>query len=369
MRDAGARGELQDAALSAVGIGKVFAGKAVLEGIELDLPQGEVLALLGPSGCGKTTFLRIVAGLMAPDQGTLSLLGRVVARGGGTALPPEARGLGMVFQDYALWPHLSVVDNVAFPLRMRGLSRTARRERALAALRRVALDHLADRAPGTLSGGQQQRVALARAVVAEPPIVLFDEPLSNLDRELRESLALDIARLMREFGLTGVYVTHDQNEAFTVADRVAVMQAGRIAQVATPETLFRDPASLDVARFLNIGAILRGRVENRHFVCPELGEPVRLAAGAFATGAGSLLIPRSAVGIVPPETTPLRARVAECRFQGDRYMLQRDLGGAAARVPCSSDRPAPPGETVGLALAVERLRFFPDDPRTERGET
>jgi iron(III) transport system ATP-binding protein len=361
MRDTGAQGELA-AALTAVGIGKVFDGKVVLEGIDVVLPQGEVLALLGPSGCGKTTFLRIVAGLMAPDGGQLSIGGRLVAAGGGPVLPPEARDLGMVFQDYALWPHLSVVDNVAFPLRMRGLGRRARRDRAMSALARVSLAHLADRSPGTLSGGQQQRVALARAVVAEPPIVLFDEPLSNLDRELRESLALEIARLMRELGLTGIYVTHDQNEAFAVADRVAVMQAGRIAQIAPPEALFAEPASLDVARFLNIGAIIPGHARDSDFHAPGLGRPIQIGRRPGFVGPGHLLVPRHALGITAPEDAALRAEVADCRFQGDRYLLQLDFGGKSAPIPCAATRPARRGEAVGISLDAERLRFFPDAP-------
>jgi iron(III) transport system ATP-binding protein len=357
MRDAGVQEDLETA-LSADRIGKVFEGKSVLEDVDLALPQGEILALLGPSGCGKTTFLRIVAGLTRPDAGRLAIGGRLVAAPGGVFLPPEARNIGMVFQDYALWPHLSVIDNVAFPLRMRGMNRRARRARAMAALARVSLDHLAERAPGTLSGGQQQRVALARAVVAEPPLVLFDEPLSNLDRALRESLALEIARLMREIGLSGIYVTHDQNEAFAVADRVAVMQGGRIAQIATPEALFADPASLAVARFLDIGAIVEGEAAGGWFRARNGAAVIPLPVPA--SGPGRLLVPRRAIGLAAAEDGLLRARIHECRFQGDRYLLQLDLGGGAGLLPCLADRPMPRGDLVGLALATERLRFFPE---------
>ncbi len=352
-----------DVALEAVGIGRSFDGKAVLEGVDLTLAAGDVVALLGPSGCGKTTFLRIVAGLLPPSAGRIAIGGRIVAEGAEAAAPPEARGLGMVFQDYALWPHLSVIDNVAFPLRMRGMPRAARRARAQAALEQVALGHLAARWPGTLSGGQQQRVALARAVVAEPPLVLFDEPLSNLDRELRESLAVEIGALLRRLGLSAIYVTHDQAEAFTIADRVAVMLDGRLAQIDAPEALFARPATVEVARFLNIGAVLAGRVEGARFRLP--GGDIALPAGALpaaaASGPAHLLVPRTAVRPADPGGAELRARVIRCQFQGDRYLLHLALGAGddSAHLVCPADRPARPGEAIGLALNRDRLCLWP----------
>lgn len=344
-------------AITAEGLTKSFAGKAVLDGISLDLAPGEVIALLGPSGCGKTTLLRIAAGLLAPCTGRLHVNGRLVADGSSHVAPPEARGLGMVFQDYALWPHLSVVDNVAFPLRMRGMSRSDRHRRALSALARVGLDHMAGRAPGTLSGGQQQRVALARAVVAEPPLVLFDEPLSNLDRELRESLAVEIGALLRELGLSALYVTHDQAEAFTIADRVAVMHGGRIVQLDQPEGLYSNPATLAVARFLNVGAILDGTVADGRFR-GAMGS-FDVAAPRAAPGAAHLLVPRAALAPASPERGALTAKVEHCRFQGDRYLMSLALEGEATRLTCTADQPARPGSTVGLNLDHDRLRVFP----------
>jgi iron(III) transport system ATP-binding protein len=347
-----------DAAVSMQGIGRSFDGKVVLWDIDLRLAVGEVIALLGPSGCGKTTLLRIVAGLLAPGKGALEINGRQVARPDGRSVPPEGRGLGMVFQDYALWPHMSVIDNVGFPLRMRGMARSARRARALEALRRVGLDHLAARAPGTLSGGQQQRVALARAVVAEPPLVLFDEPLSNLDRELRESLALEIGALLRDLGLSALYVTHDQAEAFTIADRVAVMLDGRIAQIDTPERLFTAPASVEVARFLNIGAIFEGIVAGGRFR-GNAGE-LDLAVGT-ADGPAHLLVPRMAMR--PAASTnggaDIHATVARCQFQGDRYLLHFSPAPGAGTMVCPSDRPVRTGELLPLTLQHDQLRVFP----------
>ena len=345
-------------ALVAEGIGCRFDGKAVLERIDLELGGGEVVALLGPSGCGKTTLLRIVAGLLAPTAGRLSIDGRVVVEAGGVMAPPEARGLGMVFQDYALWPHLSVVENVAFPLRMRGLGRGERRRHAVAALEQVGLGHLADRWPGTLSGGQQQRVALARAVVAEPPLVLFDEPLSNLDRELRESLAVEMGALLRRLGLSAVYVTHDQAEAFTIADRVAVMLDGRLAQIDPPEVLFARPASVEVARFLNIGAVFKGRLDDGRFRCDE--GLLELPAANGSAGPAHLLVPRTALRPAAAEGT-LEGTVTHCQFQGDRYLLHLAIGAGerAAQLVCPAVRPARPGEVIGLAVDGERLCFWP----------
>ncbi len=242
-------------AIAVRGLDQFYGETPVLRGIDFRLDGGKTLALLGPSGCGKTTLLRLIAGLLAPGRGSISIDGEVMADAAtGAFVPPERRGLGMVFQDYALWPHMSVAENVGFPLEMRGMRKQERQRRVIEALARVSLEGLAGRRPGDLSGGQQQRVAIARAIVAEPRIVLFDEPLSNLDRELRESLVGEIARLVSSLGLTAVYVTHDHSEAFTLADDVAVMKDGEIVQLASPQTLVEAPASLAVAEFLKLGA-------------------------------------------------------------------------------------------------------------------
>ncbi|SAI74681.1 ABC transporter ATP-binding protein [Bordetella ansorpii] len=214
------------------GLRHAIGGQAVLDGIDLDVPAGTVLALLGPSGCGKSTLLKALAGLLRPDAGRIALAGRTVCDDG-VHEAPERRGLGMVFQDYALWPHLSVSQNVAFPLQMRRVPRAERGARVYEALALVGLEGLADRRPSDLSGGQQQRVALARAVVARPRLLLFDEPLSNLDKMLRATLCTEIGALLARLGTTAVYVTHDHEEAHALAHRIARMAHGRIAETVS----------------------------------------------------------------------------------------------------------------------------------------
>lgn len=214
------------------GVSYAFGAHTVLNHIDLHIQPGSIVALLGPSGCGKSTLLRLLAGLSEPAEGEIWFGDRLVAKAGWT-LPPEARDIGMVFQDYALWPHMSVAQNVAFPLKMRNVPRAEREQRVLQALERVGLADFAGRKPAGLSGGQQQRVALARAIVAEPGVLLFDEPLSNLDTALRESLCLEMARLLRQLGTTAVYVTHDHREAQLLADRVVHLASGTVESVRT----------------------------------------------------------------------------------------------------------------------------------------
>ncbi len=217
-------------AIQVSGLRHAFGGQAVLKDISLDVPPGTVMALLGPSGCGKSTLLKALAGLLRPDAGRIRLGGQLVSDGA-VFLPPERRQLGMVFQDYALWPHMTVHGNVAFPLKMRGVSRHEQADRVHDALALVGLADYAERRPSDLSGGQQQRVALARAVVAQPRVLLFDEPLSNLDRDLRASLCHDIGALLRRVGTTAVYVTHDHAEAHALAHNIARMDGGRIRDI------------------------------------------------------------------------------------------------------------------------------------------
>jgi iron(III) transport system ATP-binding protein len=346
--------------VQACNIVQAYGDKPVLHGVSFSLRPGQVMALLGPSGCGKTTLLRLIAGLLRPSGGALAINGRVVADAAdGIFVPPERRGLGMVFQDFALWPHLNVGRNVGFPLEMQGVPRAIRERRVLAALEKVGLGGFAMRRPGDLSGGQQQRVAIARAIIGEARLVLFDEPLSNLDRELRESLVSEIGQLVGELGLSAVYVTHDQAEAFALADTVAVMQGGLIAQLDAPETLVRQPATPAIADFLRLGAVAKVEPRadgwwladgDRCFlpVLPEQGATLR-----------EVLVPRLALQLVPVAAAPLTAQVLASQFQGDRHLVTIRLhGGAPLDMQVISTARAMPGETVGLSIATENLRWF-----------
>jgi iron(III) transport system ATP-binding protein len=245
-----------DAGVAVRGLTKSFAGTTVLDGVDLRVEPGTMVALLGPSGCGKTTLLRLLAGLEVPDAGTITVDGRQLAAPG-VFVAPERRRISLVFQDWALFPHLTVADNVGYGL-ARGGDRSARIEAALAM---VGLDGAGDRMPGTLSGGQQQRVALARAVAPEPSILLLDEPFSNLDTSLRAQVRSEVHELLVGLGITTVVVTHDQDEAFVLGDQVAVMAGGRIVQQDTPAGLYANPASPWVATFVGDANLVAGTVD------------------------------------------------------------------------------------------------------------
>ncbi|MCE2463827.1 MAG: ABC transporter ATP-binding protein, partial [Dehalococcoidia bacterium] len=240
------------------GVTKTFQGTPAVRDVSLFLEQGEILALVGPSGCGKTTLLRLVAGFESPNTGTITLDGRPVA-GRGSWVSPEARQLGMVFQDYALFPNMTVVQNIAFGLGK--LSRQAREDRVGEMLEMVRLNHLADRYPHQLSGGEQQRVALARSLAPHPLALLLDEPFSSLDPQLRAQLREEVKNILQSSGVTTIYVTHDQEEALFMGDKVAVMTSGSLEQVGTPEDIFHHPKTRFVAYFLVIAVFNLGRVD------------------------------------------------------------------------------------------------------------
>ena len=245
-------------AISLRGLRKVFGAVTAVDGIDLEIADGEFFAMLGPSGSGKTTVLRLVAGFERPTSGAVLLGGRDV-----TSDPPFARDLNTVFQDYALFPHMSVLANVEYGLRVKRVGRQARRERSLAALETVRLAGFGDRRPHELSGGQRQRVALARALVNRPKVLLLDEPLGALDLKLRREMQIELKALQREVGITFVFVTHDQEEALTMSDRIAVFNSGRVEQVATPFELYERPATSFVAGFVGTSNLLEGEAARR----------------------------------------------------------------------------------------------------------
>jgi putative spermidine/putrescine transport system ATP-binding protein len=258
------------ARLQLTGLGKTYGDVRAVAGVDLDIGEGELVVLLGPSGCGKTTTLRMIAGFVAPTAGEIRLGGRDITRE-----PPWKRNTGLVFQSYALFPHLTAAQNIAFGLRMRRLPEAAVAARLAEVLRLVRLEGLAERLPRELSGGQQQRVALARALVIEPDILLLDEPLSNLDAKLRGEVRVEIRELQKKLGLTTVMVTHDQEEALAMADRLVVMANGRVQQVGSQRDLYEHPVNAFVAGFVGRTNFLRGRVEGPGLFRSESGLAIR----------------------------------------------------------------------------------------------
>ena len=256
---------------------RTFGEVVALDDLSLTVEQGEMVSLLGPSGCGKTTLLRCMAGFLEPDAGTISIGGRVVNR-----VPPEARNLGMVFQSYSLWPHMTVERNVAFGLECRGLRRREVADRVAGALDLVELGDMGERFPRQLSGGQQQRVALARALVYEPAILLLDEPLSALDRKLRERMQRDLRALQQKLSITAVFVTHDQEEALILSDRIAVMSQGRIMQMARPREDYEHPATHFVADFVGRANSFAGTVRNQEGTAAVVETDSGLSLTGFA---------------------------------------------------------------------------------------
>jgi spermidine/putrescine ABC transporter ATP-binding subunit len=329
--------------------------------LDLVVHRGELLTLLGPSGCGKTTALRTLTGHVRPDEGRVLIDGRDV-----TDLPTHRRELGMVFQNFALFPHMTVRDNVGFPLMVRGVPAAERVTRVAEALRLVRLEGHADKQPRQLSGGQQQRVGLARALVYRPKVLLLDEPLSNLDAKLREEMRFEIRDVVTRLGITAVYVTHDQEEALALSDRIAIMHRGRIEQLGAPEDIYARPASRFVAEFVGLSSFLEGVVEG----IAEDGMAVALGGGRVTVpalpgataGRRALLFVRpNEVELLPavaPEASGvLRATVEAVTYLGDRmdYRLRLE-GGLALRVQQDGGARLAPGTSVRLRLPSGRVR-------------
>ncbi|MCA3006698.1 MAG: ABC transporter ATP-binding protein [Phycisphaerales bacterium] len=341
-----------------------------VDGVDLAIGPGDLFFLLGPSGCGKTTLLRMIAGFIEPTAGSIAFTLADGRQRDVTFLPPNQRNTGMVFQSYALWPHMTVAQNVAFGLEIRKVSKDELDRRVLEALRTVQMDHLAQRKPNALSGGQQQRVALARALVIRPDVLLLDEPLSNLDAKLRNELRSEIRRICKDSGITTVYVTHDQKEALSMADQVAIMSAGRLVQLGPPADLYRRPASKFVAEFLGETNFLPGQVidsgHGRTKIRTAAGELLSAHPVPASAAGGSVLVSLRPEALIPvPDgAASLRGRVIESQYLGEiaqQIVELKPIAGAAPTSPAQSPRlklsllnPAPDMATAGhdIALAV-----------------
>ncbi len=337
------------------GLTKQYANLTVLDRIDLAVARGELVCLLGPSGCGKTTTLRLIAGFLEPTAGEIRVGDRVVSRAG-NALPPERRGMSMIFQSYALWPHMTIFENVAYGLTLRNQAKSELERRVRAMLGAVKLEAYGDRYPAELSGGQQQRVALARALVVEPEILLLDEPLSNLDASLREEMRFEVRRLHDEFRYTTVYVTHDQVEAMTAADLIVVMNQGRIEQAGAPEEIYDRPVSAFVATFLGGANILKGRGVGRDRL--DIGSAVlRCARPTLIDGApGALSIRFHEIQVSATALDgAVPAKVARQTFLGSSRDLSMTLGdGTVVRAAASPDLQIPADAGVWLTFPPER---------------
>ena len=341
---------------------KRYGRATVVDDLSLDVPQGELVALLGPSGCGKTTTLRMVVGLVPPTAGEIHLQGRPI-----THVPPFQRNMGVVYQNYALFPHLNVAQNVAFGLEMRRLPAREIRERVGQALSLVRLEQFGHRRIRELSGGQQQRVALARALVIRPAVLLLDEPLSNLDAKLREEMRTEIREIQRELGITTLFVTHDQAEALTMADRVAVMHQGRIEQIGTPEEIYERPRSRFVATFIGRANLIPGTVVESHAHAAR----VRIDGGPVVDvprppdGARSvvLMVRPHRLRLAPAASSPgWRGRVRRMVFLGDVIQYELDAGQVTltAETPNDAGQAGLPkiGEDVSIHWRTQDVLVF-----------
>jgi putative spermidine/putrescine transport system ATP-binding protein len=349
--------------VAASGLSKRYGAATVLDRIDLEVARGALVTLLGPSGCGKTTLLRLIAGLARPDAGRVSIAGVDVTRA-----PPHKRNVGVVFQNYALFPHLTVGGNVGFGLSGRGLSKDARAAKVKRALDLVRMGAYLDRPVSALSGGQQQRVALARALAVEPDVLLFDEALSALDRNLREAMQVELRRLLKDIGATAVFVTHDQDEALTMSDRIAVMNAGRIEHYGDPVSVYARPETLFTMRFVGVASELRGTV-----VASGGGRVQAATRGGTVTAIGDQPVGAAIVVATRPEQVRIggpptpdvncrQGRIRQVVFQGSRTRVAVDVGeGAEFLVEIGGTHELPPlGKGVTLNWPIAASFAYPD---------
>ncbi len=333
---------------------KRFGDAVAVDALELIIRDGELTTLLGPSGSGKTTVLRLIAGFLSPDSGTIAVDGRDIA-----PLPPEQRDIGMVFQSYALFPHRNVFRNVAFGLERRKLPRSEIESKVARALAMVRLDGLERRAPSELSGGQQQRVALARALVIEPTLLLLDEPLSNLDAALRTELRLEIRRIQRELGITTVLVTHDQEEALSVSDRIAVLHRGRLQQLGTPDALYNEPRNRFVAEFVGkMNLLPASRVGSGTYRLAS-GDEVRTARDEGPAEALIAVRPEVVRIAVESRGNLVRATIASRVFLGELTEIRLTLEDGTSMLARGSDlAPGTGGEPVTLTWPIDATQLL-----------
>ena len=352
--------------LSLIGLTKAFGSTKAVDGVNLTLREGEFVSLLGPSGCGKTTTLRMIAGFIKPTSGTIEMEGQVMSSPA-MMVPPERRGMSMIFQSYAIWPNMTVGQNVAFGLKLRKLPNAEVEQRVNRILEVVQMRHLKERYPSELSGGQQQRVALARAIVIEPQVLLLDEPLSNLDANLREEMRSEIRRLHDAFRITTVYVTHDQAEAMVTSDRIVVMNLGKIDQVDDPVTLYSKPKTRFVAGFIGRTNFLDGRVDGSQIVFPGFTVPKALAPDADElTGLASFSVrPQSiALHASPPQAGHLwriQGEIVERAYLGEywEYVIRPDGSEQRIRVSTAPNVVHGVGDRVWLEIDPARIARVP----------
>jgi len=342
------------------GLTKRYGEVAVVDDVSLTIEHGRLVCLLGPSGCGKTTTLRLIAGFVEPSAGEIRVGDQLISSPART-LPPERRNMSMIFQSYALWPHMTVAENVSYGLKLRKLDRATIDRKLAAILDTTHLRGLADRYPGELSGGQQQRVALARALIVEPETLLLDEPLSNLDANLREEMRFEVRRLHDEYRYTTVYVTHDQSEAMTTADVIAVMNAGKIEQAGSPEDIYERPRSEFVARFIGSSNVIKGRaLDDCHLSCA--GSLLRCSGDKFVAGRECAAAIRQHVVRLWAEKPAVTENVVpgtvvrQVFLGASRDYLVEMADGTQLRVQAPAAENIPQGASVWLYLPPERCR-------------
>ena len=342
------------------GLTKRFGSLAVVDDVSLRIDHGQLVCLLGPSGCGKTTTLRLIAGFLEPSEGEIHVGDRLVSSKLRT-LPPEQRKMSMIFQSYALWPHMTVTENIVYGLRLRKIDRATIAKKLDVILKATKLEILAQRYPGELSGGQQQRVALARALIVEPETLLLDEPLSNLDANLREEMRFEIRRLHDEYRYTTVYVTHDQSEAMTTADLIAVMNAGKIDQLGTPEDIYDRPQSEFVARFIGASNVIKGTARDDNHVVFG-GTTLQVVGAKLSRGKSAAVAIRQhdiqlSTQAPQPSQNAVRATVTRQVFLGaSRDYMVETADGTTLRVVTATENAVPQGTEVWLTLPPERCR-------------